>query len=148
MTMQPEIEGAERERQDKAIEAQHQADLEHLLKNVHPSLRDTVTLGDASNGACQSVSDYSAPIFRQEIELLKETNLGLRDSVVCLSSELAQLKQIITESALRISQLSADFETLRLKLVHDATPETPADEAPALPQAQGAEVPVTPIVTP
>lgn len=131
--MNLETEGVEREREAKAIAAQHKADLEHLRNNVHPSLRDSVTLGDASDGTCGSISDYAVLIFKEELATLKaqmevssaicadvsKENAGLRDSVVCLSSELATLKQ--------------NFEALRLQVLADATPETPADVFAAVP---------------
>jgi hypothetical protein len=105
--MEPETQGAEREVEAKAITAQQKADLDHLLKNTHPSLRDVISLGDSSNGATQTVSDYAAVIFKQEIETLK---LGLAAAL----DELAVLRN--------------DFESLRLQVVPSATPETPIEE--------------------
>lgn len=112
--MEIEKEGAERTMEEKAIAAQRAADLEHLINNTHPSLRDSIYLGDISNGSCHSVSDYSSQILFAQIEVLKETIQDLRQ----------EIQRIKDESFLN----KTDLEALRLRLVPEATPETPLNE--------------------
>jgi hypothetical protein len=128
--MEPEKQDAEREIEAKAIAAQQKADLDHLLKNTHPSLRDIVSLGDSSNGATQTLSDYAAQIFKGQIELLQSELAAALD-------ELAVLRN--------------DFESLRLQVVPSATPETPIEELPpvaVMPVPTVAPVPVVEMPAP
>lgn len=98
--MQEEKQGEERTLEEKALEAQHKADLEHLLKNTHPSLHNSVSIGDASNGTCQSLSDYSVLTFKEQIAALQE----------------------------EVQFLKNELESLRLRVVPEATPPTPEEE--------------------
>lgn len=104
--MNPEKEGLEREREEKAIRAQREADFEHLLKNTHPSLRSELYLGDINNGSCHSVSDYAAQILEQKFTALEDE---VRTSV-------QELKGIV--------------EGIRLQVLADATPEHAENDFP------------------
>ena len=94
--MQEEKQGAERELEEKAIQAQHEAQMEHLRKNVHPSLHSSISLGDSSKGTCQGISDYAA--------------LTLKEQVAALQAQ--------------VNELRAKLEEFRLKIFPEATPET------------------------
>jgi hypothetical protein len=93
--MNPEKEGKERSAEEKAIAVGHRRDLEHLRNNVHPSLRDSISLGDSSGGSGHSISDYATLVLRDEIDAIKKD----------------------------ITWLKRNLESLRLQIMPDATPE-------------------------
>jgi hypothetical protein len=103
--MNEEKQGAEREAEALAIAAQQKADFEHLVKNVHPSLLGSATLGDSSNGTTQSLSDYAA--------------LTLKEQFLQLQLEFQSLRN--------------EFDLLSSRVLQDWTPETPTEELPPAP---------------
>src|SRR5579859_2178035 len=105
--MNEEKQGEELVKEQAAIRAQHAADLEHLLKNTHPSLWGTISLGDKSDGTTQALSDYSATILTQQVDILKEWHDNLSQQFDSLQEEHKQLK--------------TDLEQLRLQVLADAT---------------------------
>src|SRR2546423_14911337 len=92
MTMQEEKQGLEREQEEKAIRAQRKADMEHLVKNIHPALVDMASFGDRSDGTTQTVSDYAAVILEEKLEALKEELSSVVAHVNSLAAEIVQRK--------------------------------------------------------
>lgn len=129
--MNEEKQGAERELEAKAIAAQHKSDIEHLRNNVHPSLRDSISLGDVSNGSNQTLSDYSVLILTERIKILAEEIAAMR-LILLTEEEHTAIQNALSLHSQQIQTLTENFEKLRLILVPNATPETPDEEHAAL----------------
>lgn len=129
--MNEEKQGAEREREEKAIAAQQKSDIEHLRNNVHPSLRDSISLGDASNGSNQTLSDYSVLILKARLEILAEEIAAMK-LILLSEEEHATIQNALSLHSQQIQTLTENFEKLCLILVPSATPETPDEEHAAL----------------